>query len=402
MSFPRSDFPVLRQTMNGHPLVYLDSAATALKPQIVIDTISDFYSSYYGTVHRSIYTLSQEATERYSRVRKQVQLFLNAASLDEIIFTKGSTESINLVAYSFGQAYVRSGDEIIISGLEHHSNIIPWKLLCERTGAHLKVIPLLDDGTLDLNAYLHMLSSRTKLLSISHVSNVLGILNPVKFLIQEAHRVGAKVFLDGAQSSSHLAIDVQDLGCDFFCFSGHKLYGPTGVGILYGKYDLLKEMPPFQSGGDMIRTVSFDQVSYQFPPLKFEAGTPMIAEVIGLGAALDYLSRFSIQTRTQYEKDLLDYALHELFKIPDLSIFGPLKREVPIISFRCQQLHPLDMAAFLNFKGFALRSGNLCAQPLLNHFGVDSVIRLSIAPYNTYEDIESFISELKNLIYQVC
>lgn len=384
--------------MHGHALNYLDSAATALKPELMIKTVKDFYTSRYGTVHRAVYEIAQNSTTQYSNVRAQVQQFLGAKSPHEIIFTKGTTESINLVAYSFGEAFIHENDEVIISVMEHHANIVPWQLLCRRKKAHLKVIPLLEDGTLNLDEYRKLLSSRTKIVSITHISNVLGIENPIPQIIEEAHRFGAKVFLDGAQSTVHIPINVQVLDCDFFAFSGHKLYGPTGVGVLYGKYELLEAMPPFLSGGDMIATVDFEKTTFQMPPLKFEAGTPMIAEVLGLGAALNYLLKYSYEEIISYEEMLLGYLLEQIAKMPQLKIIGPSKRKIPLISLTCSNIHTLDLATFLNFRGVAVRSGNLCAQPLLNHFGLSSVLRVSLAPYNTPEEITCFFSYLKDVI----
>ncbi len=369
------------------PLVYLDSAATTLKPQSVIDAISQFYTSEYGTVHRAVYTLASHSTARYSAVREQLRQFLGAQSSDEIIFTKGTTEAINLVAHSFGEAFVHPGDEILISAMEHHSNIVPWQLLCERKRAHLKIIPLLETGEIDLKAYEELLSPRTKLVSVAHISNVLGIINPLSRIIASAHRSGAKVFIDGAQSAPHLPIDVQALGCDFFAFSGHKIYGPTGVGVLYGKKELLEQMPPYQGGGDMIQTVTFEKTTFQPPPLKFEAGTPLIAEVMGLGAALDYIASHDRDQIAAYETSLAQRALEQLLSIDGIKIYGPLKGRTSLFTFNLKDVHPLDAATLLDLKGIALRSGHLCAQPLLNHFGCSSALRLSLAPYNTPEEI---------------
>jgi cysteine desulfurase/selenocysteine lyase len=388
--FDRSDFPQLKDSS----LIYFDSAATALKPQSVVDAMTQFYSHHYGTVHRAIYALSAESTARYSAVRTQVRDFLNAASSDEIIFTKGTTEAINLVAFSFGEAFVQEGDEILISGQEHHSNIVPWQLLCERKKAHLKIIPLLESGELDLVAYKKLLSQRTKLVSVVHISNVLGIVNPISLITSEAHQVGAKVFVDGAQSAPHLPIDVQHLGCDFFAFSGHKIYGPTGVGVLYGKRELLEQMPPYQGGGDMIQKVTFEKTTFQPPPLRFEAGTPMIAEVIGLGAALDYLKDYQ---NSEYEKGLLDIAIEKLSQIEGVKILGPLENRTSLITFILEGLHSMDVATLLDLKGIAIRSGHLCAQPLLRHFGVESALRVSFSPYNTRGEVISFAQALSEV-----
>jgi len=397
--FKREDFPMLKRTVQGKPLVYLDSAATTLKPQSVIDAISNFYSNHYGTVHRAVYELAGESTAKYNAVRSQIQEFLHAKSSDEIIFTKGTTEAINLVAFSFGEAFVQPGDEILISAMEHHSNIVPWQLLAERKKAHLKIIPLLENGEFDLEAYEKLLSSRTKLVSIAHISNVLGVINPLEKIIQAAHKKGAKVFVDGAQSAPHLKIDVQALGCDFFAFSGHKIYGPTGIGILYGKKELLEQMPPYQGGGDMIQTVTFEKTIFQPSPLRFEAGTPMIAEVIGLGAALDYVLSYGLDQIHAYEMTLMQHALDRLSQIEGIRILGPCENRTSLITFNIEGVHPLDAATLLDVQGIAIRSGHLCAQPLLNLFGFSAALRLSLASYNTIEEIDYFCNALKSVIF---
>ncbi len=390
---------MLKRTVQGKPLVYLDSAATTLKPQSVIDAISNFYSNHYGTVHRAVYELAGESTAKYNAVRSQMQDFLHAKSSDEIIFTKGTTEAINLVAFSFGEAFMQPGDEILISAMEHHSNIVPWQLLAERKKAHLKIIPLLDNGEFDLEAYEKLLSSRTKLVSIAHISNVLGVINPLEKIIQAAHKKGAKVFVDGAQSAPHLKIDVQALGCDFFAFSGHKIYGPTGIGILYGKKELLEQMPPYQGGGDMIQTVTFEKTIFQPSPLRFEAGTPMIAEVIGLGAALDYVLSYGLDQIHAYEMTLMQHALDRLSQIEGIRILGPCENRTSLITFNIEGVHPLDAATLLDVQGIAIRSGHLCAQPLLNLFGFSAALRLSLASYNTIEEIDYFCNALKSVIF---
>jgi cysteine desulfurase / selenocysteine lyase len=389
MTFDRNDFPMLRK----QGLVYLDSAATSLKPSCVIDTMSEFYRTSYATVHRTAYSLSLEATQRYSQVREKARAFINASSTDEIIFTRGTTEGLNLIAHCYP---IKAGDEIIISGQEHHSNIVPWQLLCERLGAHLKVIPLHPDGQINLAKFHALLTPRTKLISIVHVSNVLGIVNPVEEIIAAAHAIGAHVVLDAAQSAVHLPIDVQSLCCDFLVFSSHKIYGPTGVGILYGKKSLLQMMPPYQGGGDMIQTVTFEKTTYQEPPLRFEAGTPMIAEVIGLGAALDYITSQSRQALVEHEKTLIDLALQNL--PPEAQILGPRENRTSLITFQIPGAHPLDLATLLDLQGIAVRSGHLCAQPLMRHFGLTSALRLSIAPYNTAEEILYFCEALKKVV----
>jgi cysteine desulfurase/selenocysteine lyase len=382
MTFNPDDFPQVKQAM------YFDSAATALKPTVVIEAMKHFYSNEYGTVHRAIYRFASEATAKYSAVRKTVQKFLNAPSPETIVFTKGTTEAINLVASSFGEAFIKAGDEILISAAEHHSNIVPWQLLCQRTGALLKIIPLLPTGQLDLSAFETLLSPRTKLVAIAHISNVLGLQNPIASICISAHRVGAKVFVDGAQSAPHIPIDVQALGCDFFAFSGHKVYGPTGIGILYGKQELLDAMPPYQGGGDMIKEVSFEKTTYQLPPLKFEAGTPPIAAVIGLGAALEYLMQFDPQKLMRYEAALSHKIIDSLQTIDGIQIYGTTAHPRSLVTFNLPHIHPLDAATWLDVKGIALRSGHLCAQPLLKQLGCTSALRLSWAPYNTEEEVE--------------
>lgn len=373
-------------------LVYLDSAATALKPSSVIDAMSYFYQNAYATVHRAAYGLSLEATQQYSQVRETVRDFIHAASADEIVFTRGTTEGINLLARC---CPIKAGDEIIISGQEHHSNIVPWQLLCERSGAHLKVIPLKADGQIDLEQFQALLSPRTKIVSMTHVSNVLGIVNPVEKIIAAAHAIGALVVLDAAQSAVHLPIDVQALQCDFLVFSSHKLYGPTGVGVLYGKQEQLQKLPPYQGGGDMVERVTFEKTTYQAPPLRFEAGTPMIAEVIGLGAALSYMAAHSREAIIKHEKDLIDLALQRL--PAQAQILGPREGRTSLITLHIPGVHPFDLATLLDLKGIAVRSGHLCAQPLLRHFGLTSALRLSVAPYNTADEILFFCENLSKL-----
>lgn len=393
-----TDFPMLQKKVHGKPLIYFDSAATALKPRSVIDAISRFYEEEYGTVHRAVYTLSLASTALYSSVRKQVQQFLNAAHEEEIIFTKGTTEAINLVAASFGKAFLKPGDEVIISEMEHHSNIVPWQLICEEKGAVLKVIPITDGGELDLEAYRTLLSARTKIVAVTHMSNALGTINPIKNIIAMAHEWGAKVLIDGAQSAPHIPVDVQDLDADFFAFSGHKAFGPTGIGVLYGKRELLDKMPPYQGGGDMIAHVSFEKTTYQALPLKFEAGTPMIASVIGLGKALSYIEAVGKVNSMRYEEDLLFYATQQLQTIPHLKIIGTAKHKGPIISFVISGIHPSDLGVLLDLHGIAVRTGHHCAQPLMQRFNIPGTVRLSFAPYNTIEEIDFFIKSLKDLI----
>ncbi len=394
----RKDFPMLQKKMHGKPLIYFDSAATAQKPQSVIDAVSNFYKDQYGTVHRAIYELSVQATKEYQETREKIRDFINAAKVDEIIFTRGTTESINMIAYSFGKAFVKPGDEILITEMEHHSNIVPWQILCEDRGAILKILPFNDKGEISLEEYGKLLSSKTKLVSIVHVSNSLGTINPIRQMIKMAHDVGAKIVIDGAQSSPHLPIDVQDLDCDFYVFSGHKLYGPTGIGILYGKEDLLNQMPPYQGGGDMIETVTFPKTTYNVLPLKFEAGTPMIAEVIGLGAAIDYLSNIGIENIRDWEHELLVYATNKMKQLPGLKIIGNADQKGGIISFVIDGIHHLDIGTMLDLKGIAIRTGHHCTQPTMRHFNIPGTARVSFGLYNTKEEIDRFIVDLRDVI----
>lgn len=389
---------MLRQAMHGKPLIYLDSAATAQKPQVVIDAITNFYQNHYGTVHRAVYELAIHSSEMYQLARQKVKQFIGANQVEEIIFTRGTTESINMVAYSFGKAFVKPGDEILISVMEHHSNIVPWQILCEDRGAILKVIPMNERGELILEEYQKLLSPKTRLVAIAHISNSLGTLNPIKEMISLAHQSGAKVLIDGAQSVPHIKVDMQDLDADFFVFSGHKLFGPTGIGILYGKAEWLEQMPPYQGGGDMIETVLFPKSTYNTLPLKFEAGTPMIAEVIGLGAAIDYVQDIGLEPIQQWEHRLLDYATSHLEQIPHLRIIGTAADKGAIISFVVDGVHSLDIGTLLDLKGIAIRTGHHCAQPVLRHFQISSMARISFAFYNTLEEIDQFLVALQAVI----
>ncbi|MGR3973808.1 MAG: SufS family cysteine desulfurase [Candidatus Rhabdochlamydia sp.] len=397
--FDRSCFPMLKRLVHTKPLVYLDSAATALKPACVIDAMTHFYHHSYGTVHRGVYETSLESTTRFHEVREKVQRFLHAASSDEIVFTRGATEGINLVARSYGDRWIGPKDEIVISGQEHHANLVPWQLLCERKGCSLKILPLQEDGQIDLDQLRAVITEKTKLVAITHVSNVLGIKNPIEEVIAAAHQVGAKVLIDAAQSVVHIPLDVQQLDCDFLVFSSHKLYGPTGVGVLYGKQQILATMPPYQGGGDMIKTVSFEQTTYQDPPLRFEAGTPMIAEVVGLGAALDAFMQESYEAYQQHEQTLLAEVFDAVGS--DIKVLGPQENRVSLITFEVPGIHPLDLATLLDLQGIAMRSGHLCAQPLLAHFKLKEALRLSVAPYNTLSEIKYFCTTLKAVIRQL-
>lgn len=394
----REDFPMLRQRVSGRPLVYFDSAATAHKPQQVIDAVRDCYAQQYATAHRALYTHSVELTERYEQVRRKVQQLLNAKKSEEIIFTRGTTESINIVALSYGNAFVGPGDEIIISEMEHHSNIVPWQMLCERKGAKLKVIPMNSSGELCLKTYREMLNPKVKIVAVAHVSNAIGTVHPIKQLIDMAHQYGAKVLIDGAQSVPHMPVNVLELDADFYAFSGHKAYGPTGIGILYGKHELLERMPPHYGGGDMIETVSFEQTTYNQLPLKFEAGTPLIAGVIGLGAAIDYLNSLELDSINKFEKELLKYATNKLAAIKDIRILGSPKERGAILSFVVEGAHALDIGTLLNLKGIAIRTGHLCAQPVLRHYGLPSICRASFAFYNTVEEVNFFTESLQDAV----
>lgn len=388
------DFPLLKERVFGKSLVYLDSGATAQKPQRVIDAIYHYYSHDNANVHRGLYTISERATTAYENTRKKVKEFINAAHAHEIIFTRGTTESINLVASSFGSLKVQQGDEVVVSEMEHHSNIVPWQLLCERVGATLKVIPVTDDGLLNLGEYRNLLTKRTKIVGLIHVSNVLGTVNPAKEMISLAHSKNIPVLLDGAQAIPHMVVDVQDLDCDFYTFSGHKLYGPTGIGILYGKTDLLEQMPPYQGGGDMIRRVSFEKTDYNVLPHKFEAGTPHMAGVIGLGAAIDYLTAIGFEKIEAHEKSLLSYATQKLQKIDGLKIIGNASNKIGVISFIMEHAHPHDIATVLDHEGIAIRAGHHCAMPLMERFNLSATARITFGIYNTSHDINRLINGL--------
>ena len=392
----RKEFSFLDSLDN--PLIYLDSAATSQKPRSVVDTMSQFFLKEYATVHRAVYPLAAESTARYDAVRESVQKFIGAFDSSEIIFTRGTTEGINLVASSFGKAFIDEGDEILLSETEHHSNIVPWQMLCLDRKAILKVIPVDDNGEILLDSFKSMLSSKVKIVSLAHIANSTGVIHPISEVICLAHSHGAKVLIDAAQSVSHLPINVQELDADFLVFSGHKLYGPTGVGVLYAKKHLLEQMPPYQGGGDMIKTVSFEKTTYQEAPLKFEAGTPSIAEVIGLGASLEFLNRIGLSQIEAWEKKLVEYALLKLSSIPEVKLLSYAKNKSSIISFNCAGCHPLDVGTLLGLRGIAVRTGHLCAQPALKRLGVSSTIRISFAIYNTFEEIDQFALALKETI----
>ncbi|MCT4705744.1 cysteine desulfurase SufS [Enterobacteriaceae bacterium H16N7] len=393
----RADFPILSREVNGQPLVYLDSAASAQKPQAVIDAELDFYSQGYAAVHRGIHTLSAEATQLMESVRQQVAGFLNAKVPEEIVFVRGTTEGINLVANSWGRANVQAGDNIIISAMEHHANIVPWQMLCEQTGATLRVIPLNADGTLALEVFPTLIDERTRLLAITHVSNVLGTENPVREMIATAHQAGIKVLVDGAQAIMHHAVDVQALDCDFYLFSGHKIYGPTGIGVLYARDEILQDMQPWEGGGSMIATVSLTEgTTYAAAPWRFEAGTPNTAGIIGLGAALRYVGSLGLKEIGEYEQMLMRYAQQALTTVPDLTVYGPDSR-LGVIAFNLGKHHAYDVGSFLDNYGIAVRTGHHCAMPLMAHYQVPAMCRASFAMYNTEEEVDRLVAGLQRI-----
>ena len=391
----RADFPILTETVNGHPLVYLDNAATTQKPELVIATINDYYRTKNANIHRGVHTLSQLGTDAFEAARGKVQRFLNAASADEIVFTRGTTESINLAAQCLAQHLLEAGDEIIVLESEHHSNIVPWQMICERYATKLIVVPIDDAGQISLSDFEARLSPRTKIAALGHVSNALGTINPAREMTALAHAVGAIVLLDGAQAVAHTAVDVQALGCDLYAFSGHKLFGPTGIGALYGKRELLDALPPYQGGGDMIREVRFDGTDYNDVPYKFEAGTPNIAGAIGLGAAIDYLDGIDFAAAIAYEDELLAYATERLTgAIDGVQLVGAARHKAAVLSFNIDGIHPQDIGLLLDNQGVAVRTGHHCAMPVMQHFGLPGTVRASLSIYNTRDDIDRFIAAL--------
>ena len=394
----REDFPILKQRINGKPLVYLDNAATGQKPQAVIDALVNYYTCENSNVHRGVHTLSQRATDAYEGARSKVRQFLNAADDREIIFVRGTTEAINLVAQTYGRENIGPGDEIIISAMEHHSNIVPWQILGQETGAILKVVPINDDGELLLDEYEKLLSPRTKLVSIVHQSNALGTINPVEQIVELAHRRGVPVLLDGAQSVAHVPVDVSRVDCDFYVFSGHKLYGPTGIGVLYGKAELLEAMPPYQGGGEMIRSVTFEKTLYNTIPNKFEAGTQNIAGSVGLGAAIDYVANLGMDNIAAYEQELLAYGTRRLAEIGPLRLIGTARHKGSVLSFVMENAHPHDVGTILDAEGIAVRTGHHCAQPLMDRFEVSATVRASLAFYNTKEEIDALVHGIDRVI----
>ncbi|AFM03508.1 cysteine desulfurase-like protein, SufS subfamily [Bernardetia litoralis DSM 6794] len=394
----REEFPILHQDIQGKPLIYFDNAATTQKPKSVIDALSNYYLKINSNVHRGAHTLAERATEAFEQTRKAAQQFINSPSEEQVIFTRGTTESINLVAQSYGRTFLKEGDEIIISSLEHHSNIVPWQIVAAQTGAKIKVIPIFDNGELDMEAYQNLLSEKTKIVAVVHVSNSLGTINPVKEIIKKAHQVGAKVLIDGAQASSHLEIDVQDLDVDFYAMSGHKVYAPTGIGILYGKKELLEAMPPYMGGGEMIKEVDFDVSTYNVLPYKFEAGTPNIADTVALRLAFEFVNDLTKKEIIAHEQVLLEYGTQQLSSINGLHIIGTAKEKASVISFVVDGVHPYDMGLMLDANGIAIRTGHHCTQPLMKRLNLEGTARASFALYNTKEEIDTFAETLEMVI----
>lgn len=393
----RADFPILSRRIHGLPLVYLDNAATTQKPQAVIDALTAYYTSANANIHRGVHLLSESATEAHESARKTVQRFLNAEDSSEIVFVRGATEAINLVASSYGRRHVGPGDEILITAMEHHSNIVPWQMLCEEKGARLRVAPISDDGELLMDEFEKLLNSRTRLVAVTHVSNVLGTVNPVARLVKMSHRWNVPVLVDGAQAVLHGVVDVRALDCDFYAFSGHKIYGPTGIGVLYGKRELLEDMPPYQGGGDMIRSVTFEKTIYNQLPYKFEAGTPDIAGAIGLGVALEYVAAIGLDAIAGHERELLAYATSALQSVPGLRLIGAAKEKSSVLSFVIEGIHPHDIGTVLDKQGIAVRTGHHCAQPLMQRFGIPATARASLALYNTASEIDALVAGIHKL-----
>lgn len=394
----RAQFPILNRTVHGKPLIYFDNAATTQKPRAVIDAVVHYYENTNANIHRGIHTLSEEATNEHETARQKVADFIGAKTAQEIIFTRGTTESINLVAATWARSQLRAGDEIIISALEHHSNIVPWQFLCEEKNVKLRVIPIDDNGELIIEEYQKLLNEKTRLVSVGHVSNALGTINPVKRIIELAHQAGAKVLLDGAQAAPHLAVNVQELDCDFYAFSGHKLYAPTGIGVLYGKKALLDEMPPYQGGGEMISSVTFEKSTWNVLPFKFEAGTPNIAGAIGLGAAIDFVNQIGLDKIAAHEHQLLEEATAKLLEIPDLRIIGNATNKAAVLSFVVKDQHPNDIGMLLDTQGIAVRTGHHCAQPVMDRFEIPATTRASFAVYNTLEEVTQFAAALQKVL----
>ena len=393
----RGDFPILRQHVHNRPLVYLDNAATTQKPQVVIDRVTQYYAGENANVHRGVHWLSDRATNAFEEARATVGRFLNASDSREIVFVRGTTEAINLVAASLGRSRVGPGDEVVISAMEHHSNIVPWQILCEQQGARLRIIPITDQGELDLDAYATLLSDRTRIVSVVHVSNVLGTVNPIEEIVRLAHRRSIPVLVDGAQAVAHRAVNVHTLGCDFYAFSGHKMFGPTGIGVLYGTSAMLESMPPYQSGGDMIQSVSFERTVYNVPPYRFEAGTPDIAGAVGLAAAIDYLTGIGFDRIERFERQLLEYATAALSQLRGVRVIGSAVEKAGVISFVVDGVHPHDVGTVLDREGVAIRTGHHCCQPLMERLGVPATARASLALYNNHDDIDALLAALQTV-----
>ena len=390
----RSQFPILDTEVHGHRLVYLDNAATTQKPQAVIDTLSDYYAHLNANIHRGAHHLAAVATDRYEAVRRQVQQFIGARSHEEIVFTRGTTESINLVASSFARRFFQGDDEVIVSGMEHHSNIVPWQL----AGARLRPIPFSDDGVLDLDAYSRLFNGKTRLVAVTHVSNTLGTVNPVAEIVRMAHAHNVPVLVDGAQAISHLKVDVQALGCDFYCFSGHKMYAPMGVGVMFGRQEMLDELPPYQGGGEMIEEVTFERTTYNHLPFKFEAGTPSVGDVLGLGCAIDFMQQVGIDTIAAHEADLLHYATARIREIPGVRLFGTAPEKAAVLSFLVGEAHPYDVGTLIDQLGVAVRTGHHCTQPVMDRYDIPGTVRASFAVYNTREEVDAFIAALEKVL----
>ncbi len=388
------DFPILDTQVYGHQLVYLDNAATTQKPQQVIDALSSYYLTLNSNIHRGTHHLATLATERYEAVRQQVQQFIHAASTKEIVFTRGTTESINLVAATFGRQFIRKDDEVIVSGMEHHSNIVPWQLACEQVGARLRVIPFSDEGVLDLEVYQTLFNSHTRMVAVNHVSNTLGTVNPIQEIVRIAHSHQVPVLIDGAQAVAHMPVDVQELGCDFYCFSGHKMYAPMGVGVMYGREELLNQLPPYQGGGEMIKDVTFEKTTYNELPYKFEAGTPSVGDVLGLGAAIDYMQSQGMEAIAHHEAQLMDYAMQKLSSVPNIRFIGTAPGKVGVISFLLGNAHPYDVCTLLDKLGIAVRTGHHCTQPIMDRYGIPGTVRASFASYTTFADIDALYNAL--------
>lgn len=391
------NIPILNTKVYDRRLVYLDNAATTQKPQQVIDALTNYYLTLNSNIHRGAHYLAAQATERYEAVRRQVQMFINARSHTEIVFTRGTTESINLVASSFGRAFLHEGDEVIVSGMEHHSDLVPWQLACEQAGAHIKIIPFNDEGVLDMEAYKSLFSPRTRLVACNHVSNTLGTINPVEMLTAIAHEHNVPILIDGAQAVAHLPVDVQQIGCDFYCFSGHKMYAPMGVGVMYGRAELLDKLPPYQGGGEMIKDVTYEYTTYNELPFRFEAGTPSVGDVLGLGAAIDFMNELGWDKIVSHEQELMDYAMRQLAQVPEIRFIGTAPHKAGVISFLLADAHPYDVGTLLDKLGVAVRTGHHCTQPIMDYYGIPGTVRASFACYTTKEDIDALVAALNRI-----